>query len=82
MSTSSPSKAAPEIHADYPCELMVKFSAANDNGLRRDVFVQLLKPTEEQAVILADIFGALMDGDLIAANDDELAMGQAKVSCS
>lgn len=82
MSTSSPPKAAPEIHADDSFELMVKFSAANNNGLRRDVFVQLLKPTEEQAVILADIFGALLDGDLIAANDNEPAIGQAKVSCS
>lgn len=78
MGTATPTEAAPVAHGQIPVGPMVRVSAANDNGLKRDVFVQLRTPTEAQAAILADIFAALMDDNITAANDNEQAVSQAK----
>jgi len=78
MSTNTPSEAAPVPHGQIPVGPMVRVSSANDNGLKRDVFVQLRTPTDEQAVILADIFAALMDDNLNAANDNQQAASREK----
>lgn len=78
MGTATPTETAPVVHGQIPVGPMVRVSAANDNGLKRDVFVQLRTPTDEQAVILADIFAALMDDNLTTANDNQQAVGQAK----
>lgn len=78
MGTATPTEAAPVVDGHILVGSMVRVSAANDNGLKRDVFVQLRTPTDEQAMILADIFGALMDDDLIAANDNQPTVDQAR----
>lgn len=50
--------------------------AANDNELGRTVVVHMSEPTDDQISLLAEIFCGVLDGNLLAANDNEAAQTQ------
>lgn len=59
-------------------EPMRKIKAANDNGLKRDVYVRIDLPNPTQVAILATIFCAAREDTMTAANDNKATMGQAR----
>ena len=55
---------------------MIKIAAANDNSLKRDVFVRMGTPNASQLGALISLFASVQQERVAAANDNETPMDQ------